>query len=158
MRTLLLAAILFIGCAGGIDTLAELQFKRRVVPVNYLPYRIKVTGLKGGHSGDDIHKGRGYANKILNRFLWNASNRYNIRLAQIDGGNLRNAIPREAEAVILVPFKTENMLLEYFKEFYTEMVEELKYTETNLNTGEVTNVNLTGCNAKSQIWIKLNEY
>ncbi|HOX79630.1 MAG TPA: aminoacyl-histidine dipeptidase [Bacteroidales bacterium] len=120
---------LFIGCAGGIDTLAELQFKRRVVPVNYLPYRIKVTGLKGGHSGDDIHKGRGNANKILNRFLWNASNRYNIRLAQIDGGNLRNAIPREAEAVILVPFKTENMLLEYFKEFYTEMVEELKYTE-----------------------------
>ena len=100
-----------------------------MVPVNYLPYRIKVTGLKGGHSGDDIHKGRGNANKILNRFLWNASNRYNIRLAQIDGGNLRNAIPREAEAVILVPFKTENMLLEYFKEFYTEMVEELKYTE-----------------------------
>jgi dipeptidase D len=124
---------LFIGCAGGIDTTAELQFKRRVIPVNYTPYKIRVSGLKGGHSGDDIDKGRGNANKILNRFLWNASNKYKIRLAYINGGNLRNAIPREAEAIFLVPLKTESSLLEYFKNFYTEMVEELKYTEPDFS-------------------------
>lgn len=123
---------LFIGCAGGIDTVATMEFKRRVVPVNHTPYKVMVSGLLGGHSGDDIHRGRGNANKILNRFLWYATHNFKIRLSHIDGGNLRNAIPREAYAVFLAPLKTETAMLEYFKQFYAEIMEEFRITEPGL--------------------------
>ena len=84
------------GCAGGIDTVAVLSYEKAETPANSKAFRISVSGLQGGHSGDDINKNRGNANKILNRFLWNFTNEIGIRLADFKGGNLRNAIAREA--------------------------------------------------------------
>jgi len=94
---------LFIGCAGGIDTLATMEYQKEEMPAGHFAIRIDVKGLLGGHSGDEINKGRGNSNKILNRFLWQINKKYNIRLANFNGGNLRNAIPREAFAVITIP-------------------------------------------------------
>lgn len=94
----------FIGCAGGIDTLAKMHYSPLAsLPNNHLALNIKVSGLMGGHSGDDINKGRGNANKILVRFLYMVMQKTDMQLAAINGGNLRNAIAREAEATILVP-------------------------------------------------------
>lgn len=99
---------LYIGCAGGIDTNASFHYKEEAVATDHVAFRIDVKGLKGGHSGLDIHLGRGNANKILNRFLWLATHELGGSIASIDGGSLRNAIPREAMAIITVPkFKSE---------------------------------------------------
>ncbi|NOU61729.1 aminoacyl-histidine dipeptidase [Marinifilum caeruleilacunae] len=94
---------IFIGCAGGIDTIANMEYKKEEVPTGHFALRIDVKGLLGGHSGDEINKGRGNSNKILNRFLWQINKKYNIRLHDFNGGNLRNAIPREAFAIITIP-------------------------------------------------------
>ena len=94
----------FIGCAGGIDTLAKMHYTPATVSAEgRLAIHIKVSGLMGGHSGDDINKGRGNANKILVRFLYQVMHATEMYLATISGGNLRNAIAREAEAVITIP-------------------------------------------------------
>ncbi len=92
-----------IGCAGGIDTTAELDYKLVPAVKGHKAFRVKVSGLVGGHSGDDINRGRACANKLLNRILWEGTYKYGMRLATIDGGNLRNAIAREAEALVTVP-------------------------------------------------------
>jgi len=94
---------LFIGCAGGIDTLATLRYKEKPVPQNHQAFKISVTGLKGGHSGDDINKNRGNAIKMLTRIVLGAVNTYQASLHSFHGGNLRNAIPREAFALITIP-------------------------------------------------------
>ena len=96
---------LFIGCAGGIDTIASIEYTKEEIPNDHFPIRIEVKGLLGGHSGDEINKGRGNSNKILNRFLWQINKKYDIRIADFNGGNLRNAIPREAYAIITLPSK-----------------------------------------------------
>ena len=98
----------FIGCAGGIDTLAKMHYQpisniQLPIANSLLAIHLKVGGLMGGHSGDDINKGRGNANKILVRFLYQALSTFDIQLSTINGGNLRNAIAREAEAVIAIP-------------------------------------------------------
>ncbi|MBK9290739.1 MAG: aminoacyl-histidine dipeptidase [Bacteroidetes bacterium] len=93
---------LFIGCAGGKDTVIKLPYRLEPAPEGQVAVEINVGGLKGGHSGDDIHKGLGNANKILNRMLWEADRNFDIRLAFVEGGNLRNAIAREARAVFLI--------------------------------------------------------
>ena len=92
-----------IGCAGGIDTVAELDYKLVAAPKGCKAFIVKVSGLVGGHSGDDINRGRANANKLLNRILWEGTCKHSMRLATIDGGNLRNAIAREAEALVCVP-------------------------------------------------------
>lgn len=94
---------IFIGCAGGVDSVAEFTYKEVDVPEGFFFCKVLVKGLKGGHSGGDIHLQRGNANKILNRFLSIAMQKYDMYLCQIDGGNLRNAIAREASAIIAVP-------------------------------------------------------
>lgn len=94
---------IFIGCAGGIDTVATFACRREPVPKGYAFYRFDVSELVGGHSGDDIDKGRANSNKIVARLLYEAQNGYDARLSYVDGGNLRNAIPREAYAVFGVP-------------------------------------------------------
>jgi dipeptidase D len=105
---------IFIGCAGGIDTLATFNFYENSVPDNSAAFKISVSGLTGGHSGDDIHKNRGNANKILNRFLWKFNEQYDIKLAEFNGGNLRNAIAREAFAVFTVSSqKKENLVADF---------------------------------------------
>ena len=110
----------FIGCAGGIDTLAKMHYEAKEHPMmqassgtplrlsgdeanGRLAIHLKVNGLMGGHSGDDINKGRGNANKILVRFLYQVMQATDMQLTMINGGNLRNAIAREAEAVITIP-------------------------------------------------------
>ena len=99
---------LYIGCAGGIDTNASFHYKEESVPNDHLAFTILVRGLKGGHSGLDIHLGRGNANKILNRLLWKGISTMGASIASIDGGSLRNAIPREATATVTVPkYKSE---------------------------------------------------
>ena len=92
-----------IGCAGGIDTTVEMDYNLVAAPKGHKAFRLHVSGLKGGHSGDDINRGRACANKLINRILWEGTYKYDMRLATIDGGNLRNAIAREAEAVVTVP-------------------------------------------------------
>ncbi|MBK7173423.1 MAG: aminoacyl-histidine dipeptidase [Bacteroidales bacterium] len=123
---------LFIGCAGGKDTTITFTFSK--VPVNYDcgGFLVKVTGLKGGHSGDDINKGLGNANKILNRLLWNASNKYEMRISSFDGGNLRNAISREAFATVTVPKRFQNEFIKCVKEFNATIKAEFKTTEPGL--------------------------
>ncbi len=94
---------LYIGCAGGIDLTATFKYKEKPVMKNSVAVKLTVTGLKGGHSGIDIPLQRGNANKIMFRFLKKASKHHNSMLASISGGDLRNAIPREAVAVITMP-------------------------------------------------------
>lgn len=104
---------LYIGCAGGIDTNAFFSYEEEAVPAGHEAYKIEVKGLKGGHSGLDIKLGRGNAIKILNRLTWQAARDLGLRLSSVDGGSLRNAIPREASAIVTIPKdnseKFENM-------------------------------------------------
>lgn len=123
---------IFIGCAGGCDTVATFKLSLETVIPEYIPFRIAITGLKGGHSGDDIGKGLGNAVKMLSRFLWNASNKFGIRISTIDAGNLRNAIAREGFANILVPKKQERSFLDFAQEFNKIILDELKITDNRL--------------------------
>lgn len=112
---------LFIGCSGGKNTAAKFKAKLEKSPRNYSAFELKVAGLKGGHSGLEIHVGRGNAVKILNRLIWEYSNDNKLRLASINGGNKHNAIPREAFAVVLVP-KNDAKSLKKFVSKYNDTV------------------------------------
>lgn len=103
---------IFIGCAGGIDTLAKMHYTPQAISdsAQWFPARLSVSGLMGGHSGDDINKGRANANKVLVGFLQRLLTRTPLQLATIQGGNLRNAIAREAEATICVPMAYKEQL------------------------------------------------
>ncbi|MDR1666606.1 MAG: aminoacyl-histidine dipeptidase [Bacteroidales bacterium] len=94
---------LFIGCAGGINVTTEVAYEVEPADPATEAWKITLSGLKGGHSGTDINIGRGNANKILARFLWETEKKYDLRLLSIEGGNMRNAIPREAAAICTVP-------------------------------------------------------
>jgi len=124
---------IFIGCAGGIDTVATFSYEKETTPDNSLAYKISVSGLLGGHSGDDIHKNRGNANKILNRFLWKFTNEFNARLAEFNGGNLRNAIAREAFGIFSVPSNKENTMLSAFEKLATSIQNEFEFAEPKLS-------------------------
>jgi dipeptidase D len=108
---------LFIGCAGGMNTLATMKYKMRPTPEGSSAFRIEVAGLQGGHSGTDIHKNRGNSIKILNQFLWESRNRFGARLSVFEGGNLRNAIPREAYAIVVIPEKYNDVFSGYFRDY-----------------------------------------
>ena len=123
---------IFIGCAGGIDTVANLRLKKKRAGRNSVALKVSVGGLQGGHSGDEIHKGLGNSIKILNRFLWNADHRFKIRLAHLEGGKARNAIPREASAVITMPQKIRELLRVYFESFAGIVSSELEVVEPDL--------------------------
>ncbi len=120
---------IFIGCAGGIDTLATFSYRKKELPANSIALKLSVAGLLGGHSGDDIHKSRGNANKILNRFLWNISKEQDIRIADFNGGNLRNAIAREAFAVVVIPENEKENLINDFEKFSSEIKFEFEQSE-----------------------------
>lgn len=122
---------LCIGCAGGVDTVASLSYQA-AKPKGDAALEIKVKGLKGGHSGCDIHLGRGNANKIMNRLLYVATRRFQAGLHRLDGGNLRNAIPRESTATIVVE---KSKLADLKKELQTlgeSITGELKRVEPDL--------------------------
>lgn len=123
---------LYIGCAGGKGTTATFTYKPESVPANYFWCKVQVKGLNGGHSGAEIHKGLGNANKILNRYLWLLNQKYDLALAEIDGGNLHNAIPREASAIIGVPSgKKENVVVD-LNVLAPQIEAELKAVDPNL--------------------------
>lgn len=122
---------LFIGCAGGVDTVATFSPMVTPAPDGFEYFRIDVKGLAGGHSGDDIDKGRANSNKLVARLLYELLP-YGLVLNRFDGGNLRNAIPREAFAVFGVPAESAGDVCERCRAFAVEIVEEFKYTEPNL--------------------------
>lgn len=122
----------FIGCAGGIDTVAEFGVEEEPADKNRIGIKISITGLKGGHSGDDIHKGLGNANKILARFIHSAMMEVEFALADIQGGNLRNAIAREAFAIGSVPSRFKEDVRVLFNIFSADVHNELKTTEPAL--------------------------
>ncbi len=117
---------LYIGCAGGIDTFGVFKYTSEDVPEGMIPYKISVKGLKGGHSGLDINLGRGNANKIMNILLLKAGEKYGVRLAQIDGGSLRNAIPRESFATVVVPEDNKENFEQFVAEFEAIVQDEFK--------------------------------
>lgn len=91
-----------VGCAGGIDVTAKRSYKEEPVTEGKVGYTIAITGLSGGHSGMDIHKGLGNANKIMNRLLFDGFENFGLQISEIKGGSLRNAIPRESFAIVVV--------------------------------------------------------
>ena len=123
---------LFIGCAGGIDTLATFEYDKEKIPDNHVGIKVRVTGLNGGHSGDEIDKGLGNSLKIMNRFLWNAANEFDIRIGDFDGGKARNAIPREAFAHITVHTDEKAELINLFNDYAPAVKNELAVTEPKL--------------------------
>ena len=94
---------IFIGCAGGVDTVAYFALEQEAAPEGLSFYRVDVKDLVGGHSGDDINKGRANSNKLIARLMLSAQEQFSARVSRIEGGNLRNAIPREAYAVVGIP-------------------------------------------------------
>ncbi len=123
---------IFIGCAGGIDTVARMSFQTEAVPSDYFTFKISVSGLKGGHSGDDIDKGLANANKLLARYLWQLKKETDLRLSHINGGNLRNAIPREAEATGCIPSVDKERANALFDLFASHVKTEFQTTEPSL--------------------------
>lgn len=124
---------LYIGCSGGLNTQAVFKAKLEKAPKNHSAYEVKITGLKGGHSGLEIHVGRGNAIKLLVRLLYSygKSNQYSI--ASIDGGNKHNAIPREAFAKVLIPKKDEKEFKKFVKKFNEIIKAEFAVIEPDLN-------------------------
>ena len=123
---------LFIGCAGGAGTTATFPCTMTAAPEGYFFFRVAVKGLTGGHSGDDINKNRANANKLLNRYLTSLMRKYDLRLCEIDGGNLHNAIPREAYAVCAVPMKDKEAVRVDLNIYLAEIENEYAVTEPNL--------------------------
>lgn len=124
---------LFVGCAGGVNMTASFQFRDdKEIPEGDAAIEIRLTGLKGGHSGLDINLGRGNANKLMFRFLKMAVTDYEARLATVNGGNLRNAIPREATAVVTVPSEIVEDFLAEVEDYQDFLTEEFKGIEDNI--------------------------
>ena len=120
-----------IGCAGGIDVTAKANYEEKEINKNSKTYRINLSGLHGGHSGMEIHKGLGNSNKLLNRFLYDFL-KFNIQLISFDGGGLRNAIPREASAIFSISSEFESKLQEQFNHLYSEIKSEFSSIDSNL--------------------------
>lgn len=123
---------LSIGCAGGVDTNTAYQCQLVDTPKDLVGYKIAVTGLKGGHSGMDIHLGRANANKVINRLIYNVQNQFTLSVNSIDGGSLRNAIPREAFATIAIREGEEEGVLNVFEQLADEIKAEFSVTEPTM--------------------------
>lgn len=124
---------IFVGCAGGIDTTAIFSYKRSLAPENFVFLKINVSGLLGGHSGSDINCGRANANKVAARFIWECSQRWEIEVSEFNGGNLRNAIPREASAVFGVHSDHEKEVMRHLNKYREEILNEYKAVEPSIN-------------------------
>jgi dipeptidase D len=124
---------LSIGCAGGIDTNTSVNYSEVAVNPNSKTIEISIRGLLGGHSGMDIDKGRGNANKWMARILWEISRKIPIQLVSFDGGSLRNAIPREATAMIAISSSNLAEFQTLFNEQISTLKEEYKSIEPAIN-------------------------
>ena len=126
-------AEIFVGCAGGIDTVATFNYKRSFAPVDFHYFNLDVRDGLGGHSGGDIHLGRANANKIISRFLFNLMQAHDeVCVAEIDGGNLRNAIPRAAHVVFGVHTSRKEDVRIAFNKYAADIENEYKGLETTL--------------------------
>ena len=122
-----------VGCAGGVDITATGQYTPAAVEGGLVSYSLVVNGLQGGHSGIDIHRGLGNANKIMNQLLTQGSREYGLRVASIDGGGLRNAIPRESNARVLIPETTHKDFEEALITWASRIKKDLRQIEPALN-------------------------
>ena len=122
----------YMGCAGGVDTTMTFTLQREELPTGFSTRRLTIKGLKGGHSGCDIHLGRGNANKLMGRFLAGHAEELNLRLIDFHGGTLRNAIPREVFATVAVPVENEGRLNELFTHYANLIKAELSRVETDI--------------------------
>ena len=120
---------IFIGCAGGVCTYANYKFLWTPIAGDLFFFKVEISNFTGGHSGDDINKGRANANKILNRFLCLVAEKYEFYLCDIDGGSLHNAIPRDASAVFAVQSKDKESVRVDFNLFAADIQEEYAVTE-----------------------------
>lgn len=125
-------AELFIGCAGGIDTVATFTYDRSLAPTDFQYFKIYVEKGLGGHSGGDIHLGRANANKLIARFLWNLMQTHDVSVAEFDGGNLRNAIPRAAHAIVGIHTSKKEEVRVALNEYAAIIADEYKGIEPNL--------------------------
>jgi len=123
---------IFIGCAGGKGTVATFSYKAIPAPTTYRFFRITVSGLNGGHSGCDIHKGLGNANKILARLLYQLQENYPFCMAEIQGGNQHNAIAREATAVLGTTSRYKEKMRVTLNHFIADIEDELKHVDPNV--------------------------
>lgn len=125
---------LCIGCAGGVDLTATATYTQELLPAstNWVSYQIQLKGLEGGHSGVDIHKGLGNANKLLNRLLYELHQSVGFRLHSFSGGTLRNAIPRESEAIVVVAVDKSETFLEDYQQMTEILKAEQRFTDSNL--------------------------
>jgi dipeptidase D len=123
---------LYIGCAGGIDSTGVWTYSTEAVADGMATYKISVKGLRGGHSGMDINQGRGNANKIMNVLLMKATEKYDLRVVDINGGSLRNAIPRESFVTVVVPEDKKDQFLQFIEEFEEIAQDEFKSVEEGL--------------------------
>lgn len=121
-----------IGCAGGLDVTAVRTYNEEEVPENSVGYTITVNGLNGGHSGMDIHKGLGNANKIMNRLLFDSFENFGLQISEINGGSLRNAIPRESVAKVIISDIFDEAFVFDMQEVINDIKAEFKTTEPNL--------------------------
>jgi len=124
---------LTIGCAGGVDVTAAGHYQGQPLPENRVVGRIDIRGLAGGHSGMDIHLGRANANKLLAGLLSEATRKFGIQLAAIDGGGLRNAIPREATATVAVPADCYEKLETWLRQESEQIAAEYVDTDPDLS-------------------------
>ncbi|WP_028023662.1 aminoacyl-histidine dipeptidase [Enterovibrio calviensis] len=123
---------IYMGCAGGVDTAIDFKLEREDLGEGYVGKTLQIKGLKGGHSGVDIHTGRANANKLLGRFLAGHAKELGLRLLSIRGGTLRNAIPREAFANLAVPAENVDKLVTLFSHFEALLQQELGAVETSI--------------------------
>jgi len=123
---------LTIGCAGGVDVTATGKYGSEPAGSGIESWTIAINGLTGGHSGMDIHRGRANANKLMNRLLWNLAGKFGVRIHSINGGSLRNAIPRESFALVAVPNQHAAEAKKYIQQFETTLKSEYRDTDPNL--------------------------
>ena len=128
-----------IGCAGGIDVTATRDYNEEETPEGSVAYTITVKGLSGGHSGMDIHKGLGNANKIMNRLLFDGFENFGLQIAEISGGSLRNAIPRESVAQVIIASIYDEAFVFDMQEVIGDITTEFKTMEPNLTIEIVKN-------------------
>jgi dipeptidase D len=124
--------ILYIGCAGGMDTIGTIKYTPVEVDHNFCAFELSLTGLHGGHSGDEIHRGYGNSVKIMNRLLINLSDTLGISVNKFNGGNLRNAIPREAFSTITLKKGLSDDLQRLVENYYITIKNEFGTLEPDL--------------------------
>nr|WP_315467946.1 aminoacyl-histidine dipeptidase [uncultured Undibacterium sp.] len=136
---------IYMGCAGGVDAKIALPVHWQDANPEHLAYTLNISGLKGGHSGVNIHLGRGNANKLLARFFAGHAKELGIAISQLQGGSLRNAIPREAQCSFTLPVAQLDLLQQRVAQFQTILQTELAATEPNLR------LSISDCTAPEKV-------